>query len=74
MSTTPTPVEDDLGTGRMITSRWRPATLRMTPSKEDRGLFDHPRGLPWMLNVEMTTRSEERRVGEECRSRWSPYH
>ena len=20
------------------------------------------------------TRSEERRVGEECRSRWSPYH
>ena len=23
---------------------------------------------------EMTTRSEERRVGKECRSRWSPYH
>ena len=23
------------------------------------------------LNV---TRSEERRVGKECRSRWSPYH
>ena len=22
----------------------------------------------------MTTRSEERRVGKECRSRWSPYH
>src|SRR3712207_9524419 len=21
-----------------------------------------------------TSRSEERRVGEECRSRWSPYH
>ena len=21
-----------------------------------------------------TTRSEERRVGRECRSRWSPYH
>ena len=21
-----------------------------------------------------TIRSEERRVGEECRSRWSPYH
>ena len=20
------------------------------------------------------TRSEERRVGKECRSRWSPYH
>ena len=53
MSTTPTPVEDDLASGRMITSRWRPATLRMTPSKDDRGLFGHPRGLPWMLNVEM---------------------
>ena len=23
---------------------------------------------------DMTTRSEERRVGKECRSRWSPYH
>ena len=22
----------------------------------------------------MMTRSEERRVGKECRSRWSPYH
>ena len=24
--------------------------------------------------VHVTTRSEERRVGKECRSRWSPYH
>ena len=23
---------------------------------------------------EICTRSEERRVGKECRSRWSPYH
>ena len=23
---------------------------------------------------QITTRSEERRVGKECRSRWSPYH
>ena len=23
---------------------------------------------------EHTVRSEERRVGKECRSRWSPYH
>ena len=23
---------------------------------------------------EEVTRSEERRVGKECRSRWSPYH
>ena len=26
------------------------------------------RGFTWLL------RSEERRVGKECRSRWSPYH
>ena len=24
--------------------------------------------------LESTGRSEERRVGKECRSRWSPYH
>ena len=26
------------------------------------------------LKKDFTTRSEERRVGKECRSRWSPYH
>ena len=143
------------------TSRWTPSTLRTGPSKADRGFLGQPRGLPWMLNVEMwerfsyygmraillffitdeiangglgispntgqtilavygaavfllsipggifadrvigpwrstfyggivimaghiylsipidslaLTRSEERRVGKECRSRWSPYH
>ena len=25
-------------------------------------------------NKKMDSRSEERRVGKECRSRWSPYH
>ena len=25
-------------------------------------------------NTILCTRSEERRVGKECRSRWSPYH
>ena len=27
-----------------------------------------------MLKNFQLTRSEERRVGKECRSRWSPYH
>src|SRR3712207_9185244 len=27
-----------------------------------------------LIADEPTTRSEERRVGKECRSRWSPYH
>ena len=26
------------------------------------------------LKVNQKDRSEERRVGKECRSRWSPYH
>ena len=26
------------------------------------------------LSKWITSRSEERRVGKECRSRWSPYH
>ena len=30
-------------------------------------------GLP-CAEVTFRTRSEERRVGKECRSRWSPYH
>ena len=25
-------------------------------------------------DMPVSTRSEERRVGKECRSRWSPYH
>ena len=31
---------------------------------------------PWLLKISQTGmyRSEERRVGKECRSRWSPYH
>ena len=27
-----------------------------------------------MIGVGTLVRSEERRVGKECRSRWSPYH
>ena len=29
---------------------------------------------PAGLAAAITARSEERRVGKECRSRWSPYH
>ena len=32
----------------------------------------HDRGVEEIVNVAI--RSEERRVGKECRSRWSPYH
>src|SRR2546430_1499572 len=33
------------------------------------GLDERPHGIDVLLD-----RSEERRVGKECRSRWSPYH
>ena len=28
----------------------------------------------YLKSLDGETRSEERRVGKECRSRWSPYH
>ena len=31
-------------------------------------------GKKWVLLKNISARSEERRVGKECRSRWSPYH
>ena len=31
-------------------------------------------GDKWHGNINIYNRSEERRVGKECRSRWSPYH
>ena len=43
-------------------------------------LVHRPRYNDWSFpkgkleNGKSTTRSEERRVGKECRSRWSPYH
>src|SRR3712207_9077130 len=30
--------------------------------------------LPTQIGYDSDARSEERRVGKECRSRWSPYH
>ena len=36
-------------------------------SKNFLKLYDH-------VNLDVRSRSEERRVGKECRSRWSPYH
>ena len=56
----------------------------MTVSKTKAKLVDVARQLFAKMGVENTTmndialaskkRSEERRVGKECRSRWSPYH
>ena len=38
------------------------------------GIYIHAlRGTPFLIHL-YVIRSEERRVGKECRSRWSPYH
>src|SRR3712207_3759360 len=38
------------------------------------GMVLHQGRIAEMKTGEGKTRSEERRVGKECRSRWSPYH
>ena len=42
--------------------------LKMEP------LRDTLRAISKQTGVPLRCRSEERRVGKECRSRWSPYH
>src|SRR3989442_13694163 len=54
----------------------RPATLSMLSVMDEARFSDAPLN-PVMILValsERTDRSEERRVGKEGRSRWSPYH
>ena len=36
--------------------------------------FDKTKSARELENEELKSRSEGRRVGKECRSRWSPYH
>ena len=38
------------------------------------GRFDYNWKHRYYVNFNFGIRSEERRVGKECRSRWSPYH
>ena len=57
--------------------------LEAKPGKEDEvasflksGLSlvqQEPATIAW-FGIRLGPRSEERRVGKECRSRWSPYH
>ena len=40
----------------------------------ERDLVPHDDSYAHVVEELAKTRSEERRVGKECRSRWSPYH
>src|SRR3712207_1933951 len=62
-----------------LTGRWR----RTGPAVADQGVISKPLPFKDLYRVEFhevgltplrRRRSEERRVGKECRSRWSPYH
>src|SRR5258706_4677644 len=48
-----------------------PRSCRLSPFLPAKGRFLNI-GKPWPCPH--NDRSEERRVGKECRSRWSPYH
>ena len=67
-----------LNVSRQAVSRWesgqsKPSTERLLALGELYGV-----SIDQLLNTENVempaVRSEERRVGKECRSRWSPYH
>ena len=51
---------------RRVLANGGPALLFENPVRADGSRYGYP--------VLALTRSEERRVGKECRSRWSPYH
>ena len=69
-----------------VSRRFYGSSLRFPESGQ---LHVTPHGTPWpmmmkskeavissqpSLGLKTGNRSEERRVGKECRSRWSPYH
>src|SRR2546430_3986847 len=54
-----------------IARRTRTEPLHVPGRRPGARLVPAPRGV---ITVDKIWRSEERRVGKECRSRWSPYH
>jgi len=70
---------NELGTGHLVSGTARFAGAIMTFMKIGIGAAvgrQAAQFLPGEIpHVDpLTPRSEERRVGKECRSRWSPYH
>src|SRR2546430_8689693 len=49
-----------------------PGSRLLVPNGDDAAAFITE--APYASVITTDTRSEERRVGKECRSRWSPYH
>ena len=56
-----------------VTAAMNDGIERMTQGMSNFGSFGQE-NVEAMMECASTVRSEERRVGKECRSRWSPYH
>ena len=54
-----------------VRTTWQRIGIRQNPNIIVRA--DEPFDVTYAKAI-IPTRSEERRVGKECRSRWSPYH
>src|SRR2546427_3183365 len=62
--------------GLAVTTRARSPLIAGLPGMEEAGLANYSLSIWYGFFAPVGTprRSEERRVGKECRSRWSPYH
>ena len=63
--------------GVLVTLSKTDSTFVKSIATDTAGRFDLMSDVrPYILSFDHSalTRSEERRVGKECRSRWSPYH
>ena len=65
---------------RLLDLNFAVASLRSKSEQDIVDMFvkayyeDRKAALVWLFYARDVRRSEERRVGKECRSRWSPYH
>ena len=64
------PEASELATRARVLRRFPEAHEAPLPADVQRAVD----GIAALLSGETRERSEERRVGKECRSRWSPYH
>ena len=66
--------ETDDGYVTLVNAKEENGTLAETDHHTGLWAWKHPHGDGTVTYTKLAGRSEERRVGKECRSRWSPYH
>ena len=61
----------------LLANAWDAGSARLIESLGAKAIATTSAGVAWAngyADGSQLPRSEERRVGKECRSRWSPYH